>query len=127
MVPSIDWFLYGFVRKEAVLSSQIEGVEATLTDLISVEAQPPTVLEADIQDVCNYLAAGEFARNQLADPNGLPLSMRLLNQTHAILMSGVRGADKAPGHPGVRRTGSAAPALETRSLCRHHLICGPRC
>ncbi len=99
MVPSIDWFLYGFVRKEAVLSSQIEGVEATLTDLITVEAQPPTTIDADVQDVCNYLRALEFARNQLAEPNGLPLSMRLLNQTHAILMSGVRGADRAPGEP----------------------------
>lgn len=97
MVPSIDWFLYGFVRKEAVLSSQIEGVEATLTDLMTVESQPPTTVDADVQDVCNYLAALEFARNQLADPKGLPLSMRLLNETHAILMSGVRGADKAPG------------------------------
>jgi len=99
MVPSIDWFLYGFVRKEAVLSSQIEGVEATLTDLMTVESQPPTTVDADVQDVCNYLAALEFARNQLADPKGLPLSMRLLNETHAILMSGVRGADKAPGEP----------------------------
>lgn len=99
MVPSMDWFLYGFVRKEAVLSSQIEGVEATLTDLMTVESQPPTSVDADVQDVCNYLAALEFARNQLADPKGLPLSMRLLNETHAILMSGVRGADKAPGEP----------------------------
>jgi Fic family protein len=99
MVSSMDWFLYGFVRKEAVLSSQIEGVEATLTDLMTVESQPPTSVDADVQDVCNYLAALEFARNQLADPKGLPLSMRLLNETHAILMSGVRGADKAPGEP----------------------------
>src|SRR6186713_2891354 len=53
MVPSIDWFLYGFVRKEAVLSSQIEGIEATLTDLITVEAQPPSARDADVQDVCN--------------------------------------------------------------------------
>lgn len=54
MVPSIDWFLYGFVRKEAVLSSHLEGVEVRLTDLITVEAQPPTALDADVQDVCNY-------------------------------------------------------------------------
>src|SRR5438445_13541887 len=68
MVPSIDWFLYGFVRKEAVLSSQIEGVEATLTDLMTVESQPATAVDAGVQDVCNYLAALEFARNQIADP-----------------------------------------------------------
>jgi len=99
MVPSLDWFLYGFVRKEAVLSSQIEGIQATLTDLITVEAQPPNAPDADVQEVCNYLAALEFARNQLAAPSGLPLSMRLLNETHAILMSGVRGEGKAPGEP----------------------------
>src|SRR5262245_23779713 len=51
MVPSIDWFLYGFVRKEAVLSSQIEGIEATLTDLLNVEAQPPATLDADVQEI----------------------------------------------------------------------------
>lgn len=99
MVPSIDWFIYGFVRKEAVLSSQIEGIEATLTDLINVEAQAPATPNADVQDVCNYLAALEFARDQLQDAKGLPLSMRLLNETHALLISGVRGHEKAPGEP----------------------------
>ncbi len=99
MVPSIDWFLYGFVRKEAVLSSQIEGIEATLTDLISVEAHAPTTVDADVQDVCNYLAALELARGELANAEGLPLSMRLLDKTHAVLLSGARGAQNAPGEP----------------------------
>jgi Fic family protein len=106
MVPSLDWFLYAFVRKEAVLSSQIEGTQATLVDLLSFEAQaggeqsaPPN---ADVEEVCNYLEALTFARAQLADPKGLPLSMRLLNETHLRLMTGVRGAEKLPGE--VRRT-----------------------
>jgi Fic family protein len=106
MVPSLDWLIYAFVRKEAVLSSQIEGTQATLVDLLTFEAQgdpesslPPT---ADVEEVCNYLDALEHARAQLDEPKGPPLSMRLLNETHERLMRGVRGAEKLPGE--VRRS-----------------------
>lgn len=103
MVPSLDWFIYAFVRKEAVVSSQIEGTQATLVDLLAFEAEyDEKTRSADVEEVCNYLDALNFARAQLADTSGLPLSMRLLNQTHARLMQGVRGADKQPGE--VRRT-----------------------
>jgi Fic family protein len=105
MVPSLDWFIYAFVRKEAVVSSQIEGTQATLVDLLTFEAQedaadkaqaavPPT---ADVEEICNYLDALTHARKALADPRGLPLSMRLLNEAHQRLMRGVRGAEKLPG------------------------------
>ncbi len=101
MVPSLDWFIHAFVRKEAVLSSQIEGTQATLVDLLSFEAQtraekqaPPN---ADVEEICNYLEALTYARAQLADAMGLPLSMRLLNETHRRLMRGTRGAEKGPG------------------------------
>jgi Fic family protein len=103
MVPSLDWFIYAFVRKEAVLSSQIEGTRATLMDLLNYEAErdaPPP--NADVEEVCNYLDALTFAREQLADPSGLPLSMRLLNETHRLLLRGVRGENKQPGE--VRRS-----------------------
>jgi Fic family protein len=106
MVPSLDWFIYAFVRKEAVLSSQIEGTQATLIDLLAFEAQAGEALggapTADVEEVCNYLDALAYARTQLAEPKGLPLPMRLLNETHARLMRGVRGADKRPGE--VRRS-----------------------
>jgi Fic family protein len=103
MVPSLDWFIYAFVRKEAVLSSQIEGTQATLVDLLAFEAQAATLHpNADVEEVCNYLDALAFARAQLADPNGLPLSTRLLSETHARLMHGVRGAEKRRGE--VRRS-----------------------
>ena len=103
MVPSLDWFIYAFVRKEAVVSSQIEGTQATLVDLLNFEAESDAgPRSADVEEVCNYLDALNFARAQLADTSGLPLSMRLLNETHARLMQGVRGADKQPGE--VRRT-----------------------
>lgn len=100
MVPSLDWFIYAFVRKEAVLSSQIEGTQATLVDLLTFEAQSVEqnpAPNADVEEVCNYLDALTYSRAQLADPRGLPLSMRLLSETHARLMRGVRGADKQPG------------------------------
>ncbi len=98
MVPSLDWFLYAFVRKEAVLSSQIEGTQATLVDLIAFEAQPAhTVPNQDVEEVCNYITALTYAREQLSSPTGLPLSNRLLNETHKRLMAGVRGANKLPG------------------------------
>jgi Fic family protein len=105
MVPSLDWFIYTFVRKEAVLSSQIEGTQATLMDLFNYEAADGTDIappNADVEEVCNYLDALNFARRQLADPTGLPLSMRLLNETHKVLLKGVRGETKMPGE--VRRS-----------------------
>jgi Fic family protein len=110
MVPSLDWFIYAFVRKEAVISSQIEGTEATLVDLLSFEAEEqaaddaetPERPTADVEEICNYLDALTYAREELSRSGGLPLSMRLLNETHRRLMRGVRGAEKQPGE--VRRT-----------------------
>ncbi|MCC6748845.1 MAG: Fic family protein [Deltaproteobacteria bacterium] len=104
MVPSIEWFVYAFVRKEAVLSSQIEGTQATLVDLLSYEAgaRPEPASEVEVQEVCSYLEALTFARDELAREDGLPLSVRLLNETHRRLMKGVRGAEKQPGE--VRRS-----------------------
>lgn len=106
MVPSLDWFIYAFVRKEAVLSSQIEGTQATLVDLLAYEAHAGDDAgaspDAEVGEVCNYVDALAFSRAQLADPKGLPLSMRLLNETHRRLMRDARGAHKAPGE--VRRT-----------------------
>ena len=97
MVPSIDWFIYAFVRKEAVLTSQIEGTQATLMDLLSFEADSSATATADIEEVCNYVDALHFARSEISKPRGLPVSMSLLNATHAILMRGARGEKKQPG------------------------------
>src|SRR5260370_15628546 len=103
MVPSLDWFIYAFVRKEAVVCSQIEGTQATLVDLFEYEAEKDDRQPLDdVREVCNYLDALKYARAQLASPKGLPLSMRLLHETHRRLMRGVRGAHKQPGE--VRRS-----------------------
>ncbi|MBI5486018.1 MAG: Fic family protein [Deltaproteobacteria bacterium] len=104
MVPSVGWFLYSFVRKEAVISSQIEGTQATLIDLLAFEAsgKAGSTGTEDVQEICNYLDAIAYARKQLRSAKGLPLSVRLLNETHRRLMKGVRGAEKRPGE--IRRS-----------------------
>lgn len=96
MVPSLDWFIYAFVRKEAVITSQIEGTQASLVDLLAFEAgeEAPS---PDLEEVTNYLKALTYARDQMGSARGLPLSMRLLNEAHKRLMTGVRGANKQPG------------------------------
>jgi Fic family protein len=99
MVPSLDWLLYSFVRKEAVVSSQIEGTQSTLVDLLIYEAagKKDAVDDSDVLQVCNYVDAIHYARKQMRSKNGLPVSIRLLNEAHRRLLKGVLGADKAPG------------------------------
>ncbi len=97
MVPSANWFLYGFVRKEAVISSQIEGTQATLMDVLTYEATRKTEHPADVEEVCNYVDGLSFARTEIGRPKGLPLSTRLLCEIHKRLMHGARGSDKQPG------------------------------
>lgn len=102
LVPSVEWFAYAFVRKEAVLSAQIEGTQATLMDLLQVEASGEAPVDADVEEVCGYIEALNFAWGHLGRADGLPLSTRLLSETHARLLSGARGAQKQPGE--VRRS-----------------------
>ena len=97
MAPSLDSFLFGFIRAEAVASSQIEGVQAALPDVLEFEATAQADRPDDVQEVCNYVDALEYSRRQLSDPSGLPLCIRLLCQAHGILMRGARGRDKMPG------------------------------
>ncbi len=103
MVPSLDWFIYAFVRKEAVISSQIEGTQATLVDLLEYEAETQDRKpDEDVREVCNYLDALKYTRRQLGSPKGLPLSMRLFHEAHRRLLRGARGANRQPGE--VRRS-----------------------
>lgn len=102
MVPSAEWFLYGFVRKEAVVSSQIEGTQATLEDVLNYEATEQADRPDDVKEICNYVDALTYARRKIARPKGLPLSTRLLCQIHKRLMKGVRGQHKEPGQ--IRRS-----------------------
>ena len=99
MIPSVDWFVYSFVRKEALLTSEIEGTQATLTDVMSYEqtGQSGSSAIADVEEVTNYVRAANYAFEQLSSEKGLPVSSRLLDECHHRLMQGVRGKDKQPG------------------------------
>lgn len=91
-IPNIDLFVSLYVRKEALMSSQIEGTQATLEDVLD-----PTIdenLNINVGDVINYIRALNYSVNRL---NELPLCNRLIKETHVILMDGVRGQDKSPG------------------------------
>lgn len=91
-IPNISLFISMYVRKEALLSSQIEGTQCTLDDILD-----PFLIEnanLDVSEVLNYIKASEFAIDRLKT---LPLCNRLIKETHEVLLSGVRGQEKNPG------------------------------
>lgn len=91
-IPSIQLFVSMYVRKEALMSSQIEGTQTTLEDVLD-----PNISEnanRDVSDVINYIKATEYSIERL---NTLPLCNRLIKEAHAVLMQNVRGQDKNPG------------------------------
>ncbi len=91
-IPNINLFVSMYVRKEALLSSQIEGTQATLEDVLDPLIEENT--NRNVADVVNYIKATEFALDRLTT---LPLCNKLLKETHAVLMQGVRGQEKNPG------------------------------
>lgn len=97
LVPSVEWLIYSAVRKEALLTSQIEGTQATLADLFDQEAGIALSNRDDVEEVTNYIRAFRMVRDNLRDPQGLPLSVRLICDAHSLLLDGVRGANKQPG------------------------------
>jgi Fic family protein len=96
-IPNTSLFIYMYVRKEALLSSQIEGTQSSLSDLMLFEHdQKPTVSLDDVEEVSNYVKAIHYGLNRLKN-NDFPLSLRLLKEIHSILLSGSRGSTKLPG------------------------------
>jgi len=96
ILPGTDLFLYSYVRKEAVLSSQIEGTQSSLSDLLLFEMdQAPGVPIDDAQEVSNYVAAMEYGLTRLRE--GFPFSARLIREIHQQLLSKGRGSDREPG------------------------------
>lgn len=91
-IPNVELFVSMYVRKEALMSSQIEGTQATLEDVLNPMLDANT--NRNVADVVNYIKATEFAIKRLQT---LPLCNRLIKETHAILMEGVRGQEKNPG------------------------------
>ena len=95
-LPDKALFLYAYVRKEAVLSSQIEGTQSSLSDLLLFELdEVPGVPLDDVVEVSNYVAALEHGLARLRE--GFPLSNRLIREIHGVLLSHGRGSSKAPG------------------------------
>jgi Fic family protein len=94
-MPNPDLFVTMYVRREAVLSSQIEGTQSTLDDLLAVELEPRLFESAkDVDEIVNYVRAMNYGLDRLTD---LPLSLRLIREIHGELLQGVRGANKQPG------------------------------
>ena len=91
-IPNVELFVSMYVRKEALMSSQIEGTQATLEDVLDPMLEANT--NRNVADVVNYIKATEFAIERLKT---LPLCNRLIRETHAVLMEGVRGQEKSPG------------------------------
>ncbi|HME73865.1 MAG TPA: Fic/DOC family N-terminal domain-containing protein, partial [Myxococcota bacterium] len=96
LLPDTALFLYAYIRKEAVLSSQIEGTQSSLSDLLLFEMdEAPGVPMDDVLEVSNYVAALDHGLARLRD--GFPLSNRLLREIHGVLLSRGRGSGKDPG------------------------------
>lgn len=96
LLPDTSIFLYMYVRKEAVLSSMIEGTQSSLSDLLLFELeQEPGVPLDDVREVSNYVAALDHGLKRLAE--GFPLSLRLLKEIHAVLLANGRGSNRTPG------------------------------
>jgi Fic family protein len=96
ILPDTHLFLYAYVRKEAVLSSQIEGTQSSLSDLLLFELdEAPGVPFDDVVEVSNYVAALEHGLARIHE--GFPLSNRLIREVHGILLSRGRGQSKSPG------------------------------
>lgn len=97
LLPDISLFLYFYVRKEAVLSSQIEGTQSSFSDLLLHEEElAPGVPLDDVQEVSNYVAAMNHGLRRLREDD-FPLSLRLIKEMHEVLLSKGRGSDKMPG------------------------------
>lgn len=93
ILPNPDLFVGMYVQKEAVLSSQIEGTQASFVDVLQVDADTAAKRQ-DVEEVVNYVKAMKYGMNRLET---LPLSLRLLREIHGILLSGVRGSQRNPG------------------------------
>ena len=123
ILPDTPLFLYMYVRKEALLSSQIEGTQSSLSDLLLYENdEAPGVPLDDVQEVSNYVAAMNYGLERLRD--SLPLSNRLIREIHGVLLNQGRGANMQPGE--FRRTqnwvGGSRPGNATYVPPPHNML-----
>jgi Fic family protein len=112
-VPDVDFFIFMYIKKEAALSSQIEGTQATIIDLLKSEARLDEEIASDVDEIKNYIRAMNYGIKRLKK---LPLSLRLIREIHQQLLVGVRGQHKTPGE--FRRTQNwiGGPTIETATF-----------
>lgn len=121
LLPNIDYIIGMYVRKEALLSSQIEGTQASLDDIFEYESHVPLKNAQDIEEVVNYIKALNHGLKRLKE---FPMSIRLIKEIHTTLLSQTRGMDKTPGE--FKRSqnwiGPAVSRLKMLLLFRHRLM-----
>lgn len=118
LLPDTSLFLYMYVRKEAVLSSMIEGTQSSISDLLLFELdQEPGVPLDDVSEVSRYVSALHHGLRLLDE--GLPLSLRLIREVHGVLLAKGRGSVQTPGSSGAARTGSGVLDLAMRHSFPH--------
>lgn len=95
ILPDVDFFIFMYTRKEATLSSQVEGTQATFADVLKAEAKiEDGEIHKDVDEILNYIKAMGYGLRKLEE---LPFSLRLIKQIHEILLKGVRGEGRTPG------------------------------
>lgn len=110
-LPAIDFFIFMYVRKEATISSQIEGTQATFVDVLKKEAKiEDGETHKDVDEIINYINAMNYGLKRLTE---FPLSLRLIKEIHSQLLSGVRGEYKTPGEFRTSQNWIGGPTIET--------------
>lgn len=114
LVPDVDFFIFMYVNKEATLSSQIEGTQATLIDLVKAEANLPSDDKpSDVDEIKNYINAMNYGIKRLQT---FPLSLRLIREIHERLLKGVRGQHRTPGDFRQTQNWIGGPTIETATF-----------
>lgn len=113
LVPDVDFFIKSYAKKEAVLSSQIEGTQATLIDVFKADAKIFDEKTSDVDEITNYIDAMNYGMERIKK---LPLSLRLIREIHKILLKGVRGQHRSPGNFRVTQNWIGGPTIETATF-----------
>lgn len=111
ILPDVDFFILMYIRKEATMSSQVEGTQATFSDLLKAEAKIKDLeVHKDVDELINYVNAMNHGLRRLET---LPLSLRLIKEIHKILLHGVRGEFKTPGEFRISQNWVGGATIET--------------
>lgn len=114
ILPDVDFFILMYVRKEATLSSQVEGTQATFADVLKAEARiEDSEIHKDVDEILNYINAMHYGLKRL---ESFPLSTRLIREIHERLLKGVRGDHKMPGEFRVSQNWVGGPTIETATF-----------